>query len=62
LGFDQPVLSPVEGPVLSIATVSGSTDLTTGFDRPVLTFVEGLRTNGWDVEAILRYFLTGTQE
>jgi len=43
LGFDEPVLS--------IAAVSGSTELTTGFDEPVLSFVEGLRTNGWDVEA-----------
>jgi hypothetical protein len=54
LGFDEPVLS--------IATVSGSTELTTCFDRPVLSFVEGLRMYGWGVEAILRHFLTGTEE
>jgi hypothetical protein len=39
------------GPVLSIPAVSGSTGLTTGFDEPVLSFVEGLRTNGWDGES-----------
>jgi len=50
--FDKPVtsagsvrsLSEVEGPVLSIPAVSGSTRLTTGFDY--------LRTNGWDVEGL----------
>jgi hypothetical protein len=26
------------------------TGLTAGFDEPVLSFVEGLRTNGWDIE------------
>ncbi len=41
----------VTEPTLSSPATSGSTRLTTGFDRPVLSFVEGLRTSGWSIEA-----------
>jgi hypothetical protein len=43
---------PFAKPVLSMPTVSGSTELTTDFDKPVLSFVEGLRTNGWHIEGL----------
>ena len=43
MGIRLSVIRVGAGPVLSTPAVS--------FDTPVLSFVEGLRTNGWGVEA-----------
>jgi hypothetical protein len=59
-GLSKPVLSRAEGPrspalrqaCPEYATVSSSTELTTGSDKPVLRFVEGLRMNGWHIEGL----------